>query len=153
MSTRSRKILFLVSGTLPVRRADNLTTICLYNVGSLTSHDPIGLHGLLRGIAYRLDNCEYWIGSHVGRHPLPYRDFGFSCTRNAYYGLEFRMLGGLQSRSKLCDEEISQSSAIKMRTPAVAPGWVRNCAQAVMTESFSVYRCSVEHLRRASHHE
>jgi hypothetical protein len=35
----------------PVRGADNLTTIsadCLDNVGSLTSHNPIGLHGLLQ---------------------------------------------------------------------------------------------------------
>jgi hypothetical protein len=37
-----------------VRRADNLTTICestdcLDNVGSLTSHNPIGFQGLLRG--------------------------------------------------------------------------------------------------------
>jgi hypothetical protein len=37
----------------PVRRADNLTAIyvwadCPDNVGSLTSHNPIGLQGLLR---------------------------------------------------------------------------------------------------------
>jgi hypothetical protein len=35
-----------------VCRADNLTAIsayCLDNVGSLTSHNPIGLQGLLRG--------------------------------------------------------------------------------------------------------
>jgi hypothetical protein len=30
--------------TLPPSVAD-----CLYNVGALTSHNPIGLHGLLRG--------------------------------------------------------------------------------------------------------
>jgi hypothetical protein len=28
ISTRSRKIMFLVSGELPIRRADNLTAIC-----------------------------------------------------------------------------------------------------------------------------
>jgi hypothetical protein len=35
-----------------VRRADNLTAIladCLDNVGALTSHNPIGLQGLLQG--------------------------------------------------------------------------------------------------------
>jgi hypothetical protein len=35
-----------------VRKADNLSTIwadCLDYVGSLTSNNPIGLHGLLRG--------------------------------------------------------------------------------------------------------
>jgi hypothetical protein len=35
------------------RKADNLTanceTICLENVGTLTSHNPMGLHGLLQG--------------------------------------------------------------------------------------------------------
>jgi hypothetical protein len=37
----------------PVRKADNLTTVCepivLDIVGSLTSHNTIGLQGLLRG--------------------------------------------------------------------------------------------------------
>jgi hypothetical protein len=33
----------------PVRKADNFAFICLDNVGSLTSHNPIGLHGLLWG--------------------------------------------------------------------------------------------------------
>jgi hypothetical protein len=43
----------------PYREADShsvrqevpshLLADCLYNVGSLTSHNPIGLHGLLRG--------------------------------------------------------------------------------------------------------
>jgi hypothetical protein len=35
----------------PVRRADNLIAISeptVYNVGSSTPHNPIGLHGLLR---------------------------------------------------------------------------------------------------------
>jgi hypothetical protein len=54
MSTRSRKITFLGSGAQAVRRADNLAlidelTVYLYNVESLTSHNPIGLHGMLRG--------------------------------------------------------------------------------------------------------
>jgi hypothetical protein len=43
MSTRNIKIMFLGSKVRRVRRADN----CLDNVGSLTSHNPIGLHGLL----------------------------------------------------------------------------------------------------------
>jgi hypothetical protein len=41
-----------------VRRADNLTAICdpivLDNVGFLTSHNPIGLQGLLQGQLYFL---------------------------------------------------------------------------------------------------
>jgi hypothetical protein len=40
----------------PVRRADKLAAICepivLDSVGSLTSHNPIGLHVLLRGQLY-----------------------------------------------------------------------------------------------------
>jgi hypothetical protein len=46
-----RKLMFLV------RRADNLTAIwadCLDNVEFLTSHNPIGLHGLLRRWLYFL---------------------------------------------------------------------------------------------------
>jgi hypothetical protein len=53
MSTRSSKIMYLGSRAWPVRRADNLTDIykpiVLGNVGSLISHSPIGLHGLLWG--------------------------------------------------------------------------------------------------------
>jgi hypothetical protein len=53
MSTKNIKIIiFLGSKVRRVRRADNLTTIwadCLDNVGYLTSHNPIGLQGLLRG--------------------------------------------------------------------------------------------------------
>jgi hypothetical protein len=43
--------MFLRSRALLVHRADNLTVIydSLDNVGSLASHNPIGLHGLLRG--------------------------------------------------------------------------------------------------------
>jgi hypothetical protein len=45
--------MFLGCKVRRVRRADNLTIICepncLANVGSLTSHNPIGLQGLLRG--------------------------------------------------------------------------------------------------------
>jgi hypothetical protein len=42
--------MFLGSKVRLVRGADNLTAAdCLDNVGSLTSHNPIGLHGLLRG--------------------------------------------------------------------------------------------------------
>jgi hypothetical protein len=37
----------------PSRKADNLTAICepivLENVGSSTSHNPMGLHGLYQG--------------------------------------------------------------------------------------------------------
>jgi hypothetical protein len=38
--------------TSSARKADNLTAICepcLENVGALTSHNPMGLHGLLQG--------------------------------------------------------------------------------------------------------
>jgi hypothetical protein len=49
MSTRSRKIMFLGSRAWPVHRADNLAADCLDNVGSLTSHNPTGLHGLPEG--------------------------------------------------------------------------------------------------------
>jgi hypothetical protein len=41
--------MFLWSKVRRVRRSDNLTTIradFLYNVGFLTSHNPIGLQGL-----------------------------------------------------------------------------------------------------------
>jgi hypothetical protein len=39
---------------LPARKVDNLSAICLWadcleNVGASTSHNPIGLHGLLQG--------------------------------------------------------------------------------------------------------
>jgi hypothetical protein len=40
--------MFLGSKVRLVRGADKLTIIC-NNVGSLKSHNPIGLHGLLRG--------------------------------------------------------------------------------------------------------
>jgi hypothetical protein len=46
--------MFLGSKARPVRGADNLTAICEAIVGSLTSHSPIGLHGLLTGIALLL---------------------------------------------------------------------------------------------------
>jgi hypothetical protein len=49
MSNGNIKKMFLGSKVWPVRGAENLTAICLDNVGSLTSHNPIGLHGLLRG--------------------------------------------------------------------------------------------------------
>jgi hypothetical protein len=46
-------LMFLGSRARPVRRVDNLTAICkadcLDSVGSSTSHNPIGLHGLLWG--------------------------------------------------------------------------------------------------------
>jgi hypothetical protein len=43
--------IFLSNTALPAREADDLTSIadCLNNVGSLKSHTPICLHGLLRG--------------------------------------------------------------------------------------------------------
>jgi hypothetical protein len=43
--------MFLGSKVRLVRKADRLTAISepsVYNVGSLTSHNPIGLQGLLR---------------------------------------------------------------------------------------------------------
>jgi hypothetical protein len=33
----------------PVLKADNLTTDCLENVGASTSHNRMGLHGVLQG--------------------------------------------------------------------------------------------------------
>jgi hypothetical protein len=33
----------------PAHKADNLTAVCLKNVGASTSHNPMGLHGLLQG--------------------------------------------------------------------------------------------------------
>jgi hypothetical protein len=33
----------------PACKADNLTAICVENEGALTSHKPMGLHGLLQG--------------------------------------------------------------------------------------------------------
>jgi hypothetical protein len=48
--------MFLGSKVRRVRRSDDRTAICvvdcLDNVGSLTSHNPIGLQGLLRGWLY-----------------------------------------------------------------------------------------------------
>jgi hypothetical protein len=41
--------MFLGSKVQPVCRVDNLRVDCLDSVGSLTSQNPIGLHGLLRG--------------------------------------------------------------------------------------------------------
>jgi hypothetical protein len=43
MSSRNRRIMFLRSRARPVPRA-----YCLDNAGSLASHNPTGLHGLLR---------------------------------------------------------------------------------------------------------
>jgi hypothetical protein len=40
--------MFLGSKMRLVRGADNLTADCLDSVGYLTSHNPIGLHGLLQ---------------------------------------------------------------------------------------------------------
>jgi hypothetical protein len=31
------------------RKADNLTAICVENMGASTSHNPMGLHDLLQG--------------------------------------------------------------------------------------------------------
>jgi hypothetical protein len=48
MSTRN-----LPGGKWPARKADNLTATCepivWKNVGASTSHNPMGLHGLLQG--------------------------------------------------------------------------------------------------------
>jgi hypothetical protein len=48
MSTRNRKILFMGSEVL-LATYRHLWANCLDNVGSITSHNPIGLHCLLRG--------------------------------------------------------------------------------------------------------
>jgi hypothetical protein len=54
MSTR----IFLGGKGRPARGAGNLTAICepicLENVGASTSHNPMGLHGLLQGYIYVL---------------------------------------------------------------------------------------------------
>jgi hypothetical protein len=56
--------MFLESRVRPVRGAHNFTAICLDNVGSLTSHNPIGLHGPVTGIALlygdECASCEAW---------------------------------------------------------------------------------------------
>jgi hypothetical protein len=47
--------MFLGSRARPVRRADTRTSTCeavVQSVGFLTSHNPIGLHGLLQGIFF-----------------------------------------------------------------------------------------------------
>jgi hypothetical protein len=44
--------MFLGSKVRLVRGTDNLNAIYKPIVGSLTSHKPIGLHGLLRGEVY-----------------------------------------------------------------------------------------------------
>jgi hypothetical protein len=53
VSTGDRnKICFGGSRALPVREAENRTAICeliVWAVGHSASHNPIGLHGLLRG--------------------------------------------------------------------------------------------------------
>jgi hypothetical protein len=62
-----------------VRRADNLTTIyanCLDNVGSLTSHNPIGLQGLLRGQLYLLPLQKTETNSWKTKNKLNLRKIG-----------------------------------------------------------------------------
>jgi hypothetical protein len=41
----------------PAHKADNLTAICEPIVGTSTSHNPMGLHGLLQGQLYRKMSC------------------------------------------------------------------------------------------------
>jgi hypothetical protein len=52
MSTRN----LLVGKGRPARKDNNLTAICeqTENVGASTSHNPMGLHGLLHGLLYIL---------------------------------------------------------------------------------------------------
>jgi hypothetical protein len=45
---------FRGSRARPARIAHNLTATCLHNVGSSTSHNPIGLHGPVSGIALQV---------------------------------------------------------------------------------------------------
>jgi hypothetical protein len=61
--------MFLGSKVRRVHKADNLTAICerlSNNVGSLISHNPIGLQGLLRGQLYFIEtecaSCEVRTG-------------------------------------------------------------------------------------------
>jgi hypothetical protein len=48
----------------PARKADNFSAICdcMQNVGVSTSHNPMGLHGLLQGQLYLLyrEYCQIW---------------------------------------------------------------------------------------------
>jgi hypothetical protein len=63
MSTRHIKtIMFLGSKVRRVHKADELTD-CLHNVGSLTSHNPIGLHSLLRGWLYFMETMCFLRGT------------------------------------------------------------------------------------------
>jgi hypothetical protein len=67
--------MFLGSKVRLVRRAGNLTTIwadCLDNVGSLTSHNPIGLQGLLRDSFTLLYVLVFLVDSFpLASHQLP----------------------------------------------------------------------------------
>jgi hypothetical protein len=64
--------MFLGSRARPVRTTDNLTAIadCLDNVGFSTFHNPIGLHGLLTGIAllltYHFKSPDISVGTATG---------------------------------------------------------------------------------------
>jgi hypothetical protein len=52
LNTSSRKVFILMSRTRPMRKPDSLTAICepiVKTVGSSTSHNPVGLRGLLPG--------------------------------------------------------------------------------------------------------
>jgi hypothetical protein len=49
--------MFPMSTARPVRDADNITAVCLYNVGPSLSHSAIGLHGLLLGWHYPFFTC------------------------------------------------------------------------------------------------
>jgi hypothetical protein len=56
--------MFIGNKVQRVRKDDNLTAIwanCLDNVGSLTSHNPTGLHGLLPGIALLYGDGVYFL--------------------------------------------------------------------------------------------
>jgi hypothetical protein len=53
--------MFIRNRAWQVDKAESLTAIyepIVDNIGSLTSHNPIGLHGLLRGQLYFLSSLE-----------------------------------------------------------------------------------------------
>jgi hypothetical protein len=64
MSTRN---ILGMKGDRPVLKADNFAICvcvdCLDDVGASTSHNPIGLHGLLQGSLYFISSSSYRVYS------------------------------------------------------------------------------------------
>jgi hypothetical protein len=81
MSTRNIKIKFL--GSKPYH---HLLADCPDNVGSLTSHNPIGLHGLLRGWCYFFTFLQFTLQS------------GHIDPRNLDLGISYKSVVSLKDR-------------------------------------------------------